>query len=117
MSELPKIVDPPTGVIPRSLRYNTYFPGLPLQATLNMLVAYQPSGDGEDAIAVRRSMDLAYSNLLTSGQREGAHHADVDMVADRDLEQAFSHLREHVGQMEARKVGAEVIDITTRQTA
>lgn len=119
MSELPEAQVIPD-FTPKDERYAGAFYGLPLQATLNMLDAYQPVGSTDGERAVRKAMEGVRSALLVSGQANGGRAVDLSSVSDDALRKASEYVWTQVKPEIAaryRHIGAEVIPITGRQTA
>lgn len=123
MSELPE-----TTVTTRKssdARYEEYFGALPLQATLNSLLAYRPGEPRADRSAqytrwraLDKNMELIYMSLLESSQQLDA--IDLSAIDDDTLKLVSDYLWS-IDEMKKfqslRKVGGEVVDITSRLPA
>ena len=119
MSELPKTRlnnDP----IPSDERYRAVFGELPLQATLNMLDAYQPQGSTRDIQGIRYAMEYVRVRLLASGQESGGVTVNLsgieDEVLQRASEQVWCAMDPEIAQR-YRTIGANVIPIVGYQSA
>ena len=121
MSELPK-TKLNTDIIPVDKRYADAFGTLPLQSTLNMLLAFQPRDNNEKSVNLRIAMEAVYSGLLVTSQKSPGHQPDLDVIAGPVLEQVADYLWEQDEMQDydayrPQKSGAKVIDIVRHQTA
>jgi len=109
-----------TDFVPTDERYQDAFGELPLQATLNMLDAYQPAGSVPDEQQTRYAMEAVRTELLVSGQASRGSAIDLSQVTDESLQLAATQVWEQASAKitaRYRSVGAKVIPIVGHQSA
>lgn len=106
MSELPRIIKEPH-VLSKEEYYRSYFGDIPVQATLNMLIAYQPQDHNpfqalysENAAVLRPAMEAVYAAMLESAQRDGV--VDLSSVSHEALVMVSDYLEDAKASLESR---------------